>query len=190
MVYRQRAGLSRSFSPPVRASFRHISPCTRCFARLPRPRRRRSGARAGPHHMTRREPPTFPSSAAAGAAPPRSPGLASGCPGRTYVRTYDLAGGDDHDAADAGGAAAGFDFGDAARMAAEFAPILGGAPAGQRRHRAHARSHAHARTPTHARAHARTHAHACSHVYSLFASMSRFFALLVPLHSSCLSRPC
>ena len=41
---------------------------------------------------------------------------------------------DDHDAADAGGMAAGFDFGDAARMAAEFAPILGGAPAGQRRH--------------------------------------------------------
>ena len=48
-------------------------------------------------------------------------------------RAY-LAGGDDHDAADAGGAAAGFDFGDAARVAAEFAPILGGAPAGQRRH--------------------------------------------------------
>ena len=36
--------------------------------------------------------------------------------------------------ADAGDAAAGFDFGDAARMAAEFAPILGGAPAGQRGH--------------------------------------------------------
>ena len=48
-------------------------------------------------------------------------------------RAY-LAGSDDHDAADAGGVAAGFDFGDAARMAAEFAPILGGAPAGQRRH--------------------------------------------------------
>ena len=48
-------------------------------------------------------------------------------------RAY-LAGGDDHDAADAGDAAAGFDFGDAARMAAEFAPILGGAPAGQRGH--------------------------------------------------------
>ena len=50
-------------------------------------------------------------------------------------RAY-LAGGDrdDHDAADAGGVAAGFDFGDAARMAAEFAPVLGGAPAGQRRH--------------------------------------------------------
>ena len=45
-------------------------------------------------------------------------------------RAY-LAGGDrdDHDATDAGGVAAGFDFGDAARMAAEFAPILGGAPA-------------------------------------------------------------
>ena len=41
---------------------------------------------------------------------------------------------DDHDAADAGDAAAGFDCGDAARMAAEFAPILGGAPAGQRGH--------------------------------------------------------
>ena len=48
-------------------------------------------------------------------------------------RAY-LAGGDDHDAADAGDAAAVFDFGDAARMAAEFAPVLGGAPAGQRRH--------------------------------------------------------
>ncbi len=47
-------------------------------------------------------------------------------------RAY-LAGDADHDAADAGGVAAGFDFGDAARMAAEFAPILGGAPAGQRR---------------------------------------------------------
>ena len=45
---------------------------------------------------------------------------------------------------DAGDAAAGFDFGDAARMAAEFAPILGGAPAGQRGHKA-ARAHAHAR---------------------------------------------
>ena len=33
-----------------------------------------------------------------------------------------------------GGVAAGFDFGDAARMAAEFAPVLGGDPAGQRRH--------------------------------------------------------
>ena len=64
-----------------------------------------------------------------------------------------LAGGDDHDAADAGDAAAGFDFGDAARMAAEFAPILGGAPAGQRGHeaaraRAHAHAHAHTRTRT------------------------------------------
>ena len=29
-----------------------------------------------------------------------------------------------------GDAAAGFDFGDAARMAAELAPVLGGAPAG------------------------------------------------------------
>ena len=89
------------------------------------------GARAGRHHMTRRELPTFPSSAAAGAAPSRSPVLASGCHGRTYLKGGDR---DDHDAADAGGVAAGFDFGDAARMAAEFAPVLGGAPAGQRRH--------------------------------------------------------
>ena len=44
-------------------------------------------------------------------------------------RAY-LAGGDDHDAADAGDAAAGFDFSDAARMAAEFAPILAGPPPG------------------------------------------------------------
>ena len=79
--------------------------------------------------MTRREPPTFPSSAAAGAAPLRSPVLASGCCGRTS-RGVTI----NHDAADAGGVAAGFDFGDAARVAAEFAPILGGAPASQRRH--------------------------------------------------------
>ena len=50
--------------------------------------------------------------------------------------------------------------------------------------RAHARAHAH-RT----RAHAHTHAHACSHVCSLFASMSRFFALLVPLDSCCAKCP-
>ena len=48
-----------------------------------------------------------------------------------------------NDAADAGGVAAGFDFGDAARMAAEFAPVLGGAPAGHCRHGC-ARAHAHA----------------------------------------------
>jgi hypothetical protein len=36
-------------------------------------------------------------------------------------RAY-LAWGDDHDAADAGDAAAGFDFGDDARMAAELPP--------------------------------------------------------------------
>ena len=64
--------------------------CTRCFARPPRPRRRGSGARAGPHHMTRRELPTFPSSAAAGAAPSRSPVLASGCHGRTSRGVGDL----------------------------------------------------------------------------------------------------
>ena len=46
-------------------------------------------------------------------------------------RAY-LAGGADHEATDAGDAATGFDFGDAARMAAELAPMLGGAPAGQR----------------------------------------------------------
>ena len=62
----------------------------------------------------------------------------------SLTRAY-LAGGDrdDHDAADAGGVAAGFDFGDAARMAAEFAPVLGGAPAGHCRHGC-ARAHAHA----------------------------------------------
>ena len=92
---------------------------------------RESGASS---HETRRELPTFPSSAAAGAAPSRSPVHQPGSPLR-LSRAY-LAGGDrdDHDAADAGGVAAGFDFGDAARMAAEFAPVLGGAPAGQRRH--------------------------------------------------------
>ena len=50
---------------------------------------------------------------------------------RTAALRPTCAGGDrdDHDAADAGGVAAGFDFGDAARMAAEFAPVLGGAKA-------------------------------------------------------------
>ena len=33
--------------------------CTRCFARPPPRRRRGSGASAGPHRMTRREPPKF-----------------------------------------------------------------------------------------------------------------------------------
>jgi hypothetical protein len=63
--------------------------------------------------------------------PSRSPVIAS----VRLLRAY-LAGGDcdDHDAADAGCVAAGYDFGDPARMAAEFAPVLGGAPAGQRRH--------------------------------------------------------
>ena len=74
-------------------------------------------------------PRTSPSSAAAGAA--CTVALAGA---RLRLSRAYLAGSDDHDAADAGGVAAGFDFGDAARMAAEFAPILGGAPAGQRRH--------------------------------------------------------
>ena len=53
-----------------------------------------------------------------------APVLASG-----RSRAY-LAGGDrdDHDAADAGGVAAGFDFDDAARMAAEFAPRSSAGP--------------------------------------------------------------
>ena len=38
----------------------------------------------------------------------------------------------DADAHGSAAAGAGYDFGDAARMAAEFAPVLGGAPAGQR----------------------------------------------------------
>ena len=84
----------------------------------------------------------------------------SGCRGRTSRGVSD-----DHDAADAGDAAAGFDFGDAARMAAEFAPMLGGAPAGQRGHRPRARARARARTCAHA--HAYMHAHACSYVCSL-----------------------
>ena len=85
----------------------------------------------------------------------------------------------EHDAADAGGVAAVFDFGDAARMAAEFAPVLGGAPAGQRRHWA-----ARARTRTRSHTHTRASAPACSHLLTCllaFASMSRSFALLVPL---------
>ena len=50
---------------------------------------------------------------------------------RTYARAY-LVGGDDADAHGSAAAGAGYDFGDAASMAAEFAPVLGGAPAGQR----------------------------------------------------------
>ena len=56
-----------------------------------------------------------------------------------------------------------------------------GPPPGSVAIRLRARARARARTRT--RAHAHTHAHACSHVCSLFASMSRFFALLVPLDS-------
>ena len=98
-------------------------------------------------------------------------------------RAY-LVGGDrdDHDAADAGGVAAGFDFGDAARMAAEFAPVLGGAPAaGSVAIRLRARARARARTRTRV---TRARAHACSHLLACllaFASMSCSFALLVPL---------
>ena len=40
--------------------------------------------------------------------------------------TIALAGGADQEATAAGDAATGFDFGDAAHMAAEFAPMLGG----------------------------------------------------------------
>jgi hypothetical protein len=93
-----------------------------------------------------------------------------------------LAGGDDHDAADAGegDAAAGFDFSDAACMAAEFAPILGGAPAGQRGQLGRARAHAHVH------AHTRTHAHACSHVCSLLLPCLAFCpACLLQTLSGC-----
>ena len=62
----------------------------------------------------------------------------AGAPSRTgrgrsssLSRAY-LAGGADQEATAAGDAATGFDFGDAAHMAAELAPMLGGAPAGQR----------------------------------------------------------
>jgi hypothetical protein len=101
-------------------------------------------------------------------------------------RAY-LAVGDDHDVADAGDAAAGFDFGDAARMAAEFAPILGGPPPGSAaiRPRARARAHAHAHARTRTRTHMHTHAHVCTRLLACllaFASMSRF-ALLVLLNS-------
>jgi hypothetical protein len=80
------------------------------------------------------------------------------------------------DAADAGGVAAGFDFGDAARMAAEFAPVLGGAPAAppgsvairlRARAHAHALAHAHARTRTRMLTLARMLPRFCFHV-SLF----------------------
>ena len=57
-----------------------------------------------------------------------------------------------------------------APLTLEFAPVLGGAPAGQRRSpliRLRARARARARTRTRTRAHAHTHAHTCSHVCSL-----------------------
>ena len=65
-----------------------------------------------------------------------------------------LVGGDDADAHGSAAAGAGYDFGDAASMAAEFAPVLGGAPAGQRarsmRTRAPDRHGAAAALPPHA----------------------------------------
>ena len=105
--------------------------CTRYFARPPPRRRRGSGASAGPHssHDAAR--------AAYISILRRRWGCTAAFAGaRIRMSRAYLAGGDrdDHDAADAGGVAAGFDFDDAARMAAEFAPVLGGAPAGQRRH--------------------------------------------------------
>jgi hypothetical protein len=151
--------------PRVRASFRHISPCTRCASRDCHGRGGEGVARdrAGPHHMTRREPRLHFH------PPPPLWGCTTALAGaRLRLSRAYLAGGVDHDAADAGGAAAGFDFGDAARMAAEFAPILGAPP--PRR----------AASPLGcARAHA--HAHSCSHVEE--EEETHFFS-----SSSCLTK--
>jgi hypothetical protein len=97
--------------------------------------------------------------------------------------------GDDHDAADAGDAAAGFDFGDAARMVAEFGPILGGAPAGQRGQKAaRARTHTHAHgthTHTRTRTRTRTRMHTLARMFARFCFHVSLFALLVLLDSCC-----
>jgi hypothetical protein len=136
-------------------------------------RRRGSGASAGPHRMTRREPPTFPSSAAAGAAPPRSPVLASGCRGRTsrgVTTTMRPTPGTRPRVS---------------TLATPHAwlrsslPFSAGPPPGSAaiRPRARARTHAHA----HAHAHTHpTHAHACSHVCSLLLPCLAFCPVCSP----------
>ena len=142
--------------------------CTRCFARPPPRRRRGSGASAGPHRMTRREPPTFPSSAAAGDAPPRSPVLASGCRGRTSrgVTTTMRA---------TPGA-----WPRVSTLATPHAwlrsslPSSAGPPPGSVAIRLRARARARARTRTRAHAHALAHAHARTRTRML--TLARMFA--------------
>ena len=121
---------------------------------------------SGPHHMTRRELPTFPSSAAAGAAPSRSPVLASGCHGRTsrgVTVTITMR--------PTPGA-----WPRASTLATPHAwlrsslPSSAGPPPGSVAIRLRARARARARTRT--RAHAHTHAHTCSHVCSLLLHVS------------------
>ena len=112
-------------APPVRVV------CLLAHYSQPPPQISSRGASAGPPRRMRRGPHTYPS-VFAGAGWGCAAALA-GARLRTS-RAYPAGGIDrERDAADAGDAAAGFDFGDAARMAAEFAPVLSGAPAGQRR---------------------------------------------------------
>ena len=90
---------------------------------------RESGASS---HETRRELPTFPSSAAAGAAPSRSPVLASGCHGRSSrgvtvtITTRPTPG--------AWPRASTLATPHAWLRSSLPSSVLGGAPAGQRRH--------------------------------------------------------
>ena len=78
-------------------------------------------------------------------------------------------------AADAGDAAAGFDFGDAARMAAEFAPILGGAPRRAARPLGRARAtRTRTRTP---RTRTRTRMHTLARMFARFCFHVSHFVL-------------
>ena len=129
--------------------------------------------------MTRREPRTLPSSAAAGAAPSRSPVLASGCHGRTSrgvtITMRPTPGA----------------WPRASTLATPHAwlrsslPSSAGPPPGSVAIRLRAR--ARARAHTHTRAHAHTHAHTCSHVCS-FLLPRLAFCPTCALDSCCASR--
>ena len=83
---------------------------------------------AAPPRPTRLAPPTLLCSDGAGAARSPSRTRVFG----SHARTSPEARIRIQEATAAGDAATGFDFSDAAHMAAELAPMLGGAPAGQR----------------------------------------------------------
>ena len=143
-------------------------------------------ASAGPHRMTRREPPTFPSSAAAGWGCTAALAGARLRMSRAYSRgvtTTMRACGPRR------GRGRGFRLwrrrahGCGVRSHPRRGPRRAARPLG--RARAHAHAHAHPRTHTRARA----RAHACTRLLAcllVFASMSRsLFALLVLLDACC-----